>query len=669
MYPIVKYPKTCDVHQDVQNPVEFPASGFGRFIGAMSGDSLANLLSYLSIQDLANLELVSRGVRTVLHDKCGMSVSQLHKYYQYFLSLPKAEQHFYQAMATGNPQLLHHLRTVPAIFSPCYPVQCRPEALCAYYNQHFCQQMINAPSLSLSAAGCMEFLPIVSTFFLNANHNCLINGDSRARAMHIWAPDNSGSWHRELSTDYITGINMHNQHGGNILFLPSEQLSGEPPAVDAGGNAHEHLLSVVRRSDSGIWSEAQQMTVADIYPHLAHRCINEMILSDDGKSLVCIDHESGGAILCCETDGNWRHNNDLSWGDNHEICFSPDSQYIALFDGAEVSFITRDADGLWSCCSKIVFGLSSDVAVARQAASDDDRLFDNMEFDMAFSPDSRHFAAWSDDVGIYDESIPGAETEFYVKVAGLDQNRQWSHRLTITKKHSDPRHCFLLSVAFSPDGKLLVVATITGFDIWSLDDDNSWSPVMQDRAYIERAGQILRKLPDIQFSMNSRLLYFMMAASSLNVDDNELRASIWQRRDSGQWECARILSSSSLLKVSPRGSALVCGGESDCTDIYRCTHSGQWLWQHIKLSIQEACFNRQGCLIAARVNDGSLLLLGLSSDGTWQEKNRWRPEGQIRDFEFSPCSRSLQTRVYRNGKEVLTFWQIKPDLPLPLLEG
>lgn len=662
MYPIVKQLKTCHVHQEPQSRVDFPASDFGRYIRSMSGDLLANLLSYLSIQDLANLELVSRRVRTVIHDKCGLSVSELHKYNRYFLSLPKAEQQFYQVMVSANPQLLHHLRTVPSVFSPCYPVQCKPEALCAYYTNHFCQQMINAPSVTLAASGCMEFVPVVSSFFLNANHNRLINEDGRAKAMHIWAPDNSGNWGRELSMEYTTEINIHNQHGGNILFLPYDRLSGEPPAAGTEFSGHEHLLSVFKRSDSGIWSEAQQMTAVDVYPHFAHPRINEMILSDDGKSLVCIDYESGGVILCCETDGNWRHNNDLSWGDNHEICFSPDSRFLVLFDGTEVFFLARDADGLWSCSSSMAFGPGSNGALASQAESEEDRLF-GMEFDMAFSPDSRHFALWSDDVGIFDESIAGTEKEFCVKVAGLGPNRQWSHRLTITKIHNDPGHCFLLSAAFSPDGRLLVVTTITGFDIWGLGDDHRWSPVMQNRAYNEEAGQVLLKLPDIQFSMDSRRLYFMMAAASLDADDDKLRACIWQRRDSGQWECALTLSSSSLLKCSPRGNTLICRGESESTDIYQYTLTGQWLRQQINQPIKEVCFNRQGCLLASLVAGGSMLLLGLASDGSWQEKNRWRPYGQIRGFEFSPCSRSLQTRVYRNDKEMITFWRIVPDQP------
>ena len=660
MHPIGKHLKTCDVHQDVQNRVDFPDSGFGRFIRAMSGDSVAYLLSYLSMQDLANLELVSRSISTVVHDKCGLSVSELHKYSGYFLSLPKAEQHFYRVITSGNPQLLRHLKTVPAVFSPCYPVQCKPEALCAYFTNHFCQQMINAPSVTLTAAGCMEFVPYVSSFFLNANHNCLISENGRAKAMHIWAPDNSGKWCRELSMKYTTEVNIHNQNGGDILFLPYNRLSGEPSA-STESDSHKHLLSVFKRSDCGTWCEAQQMTAADVYPHFAHPHINEMIGSDDGKLLVCIDRESGGAILCCDTDGNWRHNNDLSWGDSHEICFSPDSQYLALFDGAEVSFITRGADGLWSCSSKIAFESGSNT-LASPAESEDDRLFD-MEFDMTFSPDSRHFALWSDDFVISDESIPDAEKEFYVKVAGLDPNRQWSHRLTITKKHHDPSHCFLLSAGFSPDGRLLVVTTITGFDIWGLGEDDRWAPVIQDQAYNEETREALLKLPDIQFSMDSRRLYFMMAVSSLDVDDDKLRASIWQHRDSGQWECTQTLSSRSLLKCSPLGNALICTGESECTDIYQYTHTGQWLWQQINQPLKEVCFNRQGCLFASRIAEDTLLLLGLSCDGSWQEKKRWRTDGQIKDFEFSPCSRSLKTRVYRNNKEVITFWRIVPDQP------
>lgn len=659
MYPIVKHLKTSVVHQDGQNRVDFPDSGFGRFICAVSGDSVAYLLSYLSMRDLANLELVSRRVRTIVHDKCGLSVSDLHKYCRYFLSLPKAEQQFYRVMTSGNPQLLHHLKTVAAVFSPCYPFQCKPEALCAYFINHFCQQIINAPSVTLTAAGCMEFAPYVSSFSLNANHNCLISENGRAKTMHIWAPDNSGNWCRELSMKYTTEVNIHNQNGGDILMLPYNRLSNGPPGARSG--SHDHLLSVFKRSDSGIWCEAQQMTTAQVYPHFACPLINEMIVSDNGKLLVCIDRESGGAILCCDTDGNWRHNNDLSWGDSHEICFSRDSQCLALFDGAEVSFITRDADGLWSCSSKMAFE-SGNNTLASQAESEDDRLFD-MEFDMTFSPDSRHFALWSDDFVLSDESTPGAEKEFYVKVAGLDQNRQWSHRLTITKKHHDSSHCFLLSAGFSPDGLLLVVTTITGFDIWGLDEDNRWAPVLQDRNYNEEARQPLLKLPDIQFSMDSRRLYFMMAESSLDVDDHNLRASIWQHRDSGQWECAQTLSSRSLLKCSPLGNALICTGESECSDIYQYTHTGQWLWQRMNQPLKEVRFNHQGCLLAARIAGDTLLLLGLTSDGTWQEKKRWRPDGQIRDFEFSPCSRSLQTRVYRNNKEVITFWRIVPDHP------
>lgn len=663
MYPIVKHLKACDSHQDGQNPVDFPASRFERFLCSMSGDSMVYLLSYLSIQDLANLELVSRSVRTVVHNKSGLSVRELCNYYRYFLSLPKAEQQFHQVMTNGNPQLLRHLRTVPAVFSPCYPALCKPEVLCAYFTNHFCQQLINAPSVTLTAVGCMEFVPYVSSFFLNANHNCLISENGRARAMHIWAPDNSGNWRRELSMKYTTEVNIHNQNGGNILFLPYNRLSGEPPAASTESGGHEHLLSVFKRSDCGIWSEAQQMTAADVYPHCAHPRINEMIASDDGKLLVCIGHESGGVILCCGTDGNWRHNTDLNWGDNHEICFSPDSHYLALFDGAEVSFITRDTDGLWSCNSKIAFAQGGNTAQASQAESEDDRLFD-MEFDMTFSPDSRHFALWSDDfVGTSDESTADAEKEFYVKVAGLDPNRQWSHRLTITKQHHDSSNCFLLSAGFSPDGRLLVVTTITGFDIWGLGDDNRWAPVLQDRHYNEETRQALLKLPDIQFSMDSRRLYFMMAESSLNVDDHKLRASIWQHRDSGQWECAQTLSSRSLLKCSPLGNALICTGESECTDIYQYTHTGQWLCQQINQPLKEVCFNRQGCLLASRTAGDTLLLLGLTSDGTWQEKKQWRPDGQIRDFEFSPCSRSLKTRVFSNNKEVIMFWRIVPDQP------
>ncbi|WP_257265857.1 hypothetical protein, partial [Endozoicomonas sp. ONNA2] len=129
--------------------------------------------------------------------------------------------------------------------------------------------------------------------------------------------------------------------------------------------------------------------------------------------------------------------------------------------------------------------------------------------------------------------------------------------------------------------------------------------------------------------------------------------------------------------ISPNGETIVCNDPAGHMNIYQrkpvgelCAEpAGEWVRQRIEFSVNQADFNQEGYLLAVvpATDSHSLILFGLTADGSWQERSRLQTENRIGKFCFSPCSRTIQVTslLPRNGDVsvplVVSFWQVMPE--------
>ncbi|WBA80581.1 hypothetical protein [Endozoicomonas sp. GU-1] len=268
-----------------------------------------------------------------------------------------------------------------------------------------------------------------------------------------------------------------------------------------------------------------------------------------------------------------------------------------------------------------------------------------------FSPDNRHFVIYFDDH--YDDDAIERDYFFAVIVA-LDPQGQWREKKRIIKTCKQPFDGYYLKPNFSPDGRLLIFNSEYSLDIWELNTDDQWLPAVQEK---DQYG--------------GGTIHFSADPCEFIRQCEWARVTIWRKAASGIWGQAETFPAESVTKISPNGETIVFNDHAGHTDIYQrkpvgelCAEpAGEWVRQRIEFSVEQVGFNQEGYLLALvpETDSQSLILFGLTADGSWLERSRLQTEDRIRKFCFSPCSRTIQVTSFLVTGLVVSSWQIMPD--------
>lgn len=635
-------------------------------IAMLPTELLLQITGYLSLNDACNLALVSRRMYSVL-DEYG-----LFEVVRHYGRLRKNEQQFYRNLSITNPQLIHHLRTskIHVIAGQSRCTENLP-AICAFHTYHLRHETINAISLNFSLKSTFGREDNITDHYLNKNHSRLIINDRNNCQFSIWSAGNDGSWNREftIERDYLFNCyNSIDRYHGNTIFLPADSPTLHRPLFQQYG-AKDALLSVSQRDERGFWTETQRLTVHELFPEVCGDQRFEFITlscqaSPDGKSLIYTGTPGRSVILGRELNGQWaiKGNCSLSYTTN----FSPDSNHIAVNNETDVQFYGKQKDGSWSVTGMLEFKMYA------MDLTETDIVREYFSFDtIAFSPDSQHFVACFTDAGENSDNIAIHVENFFVVVFSLGDNGQWSEAIKIIQRQSPPTQYTSLEATFSPDSKYLVVHGESGFDIWHFTDDNRWVPAIKDHAYYQKSRGLL---PHSTVTFNTESSVFVLFRCGA--------AMVWQLNKHGAWGCQhsftypynrRLYRSyengtvPAIQKFSPDGSSIICTDERGRLDIQVQKQDGEWTRQtpDADLRICKLVFSQGGYLLAGvTVDDKScLIVLGVTPNGTWQEKGRLQAEGHITHINFSPCGRSIQVSSMDGNQKILSFWQIEPEEP------
>ena len=465
---------------------------------------------------------------------------------------------------------------------------------------------------------------------LNRDHSRLIVQDREARQTHIWQADRNGSFAHGLVFDFKVTSTYDGQDDPDILFVPCPDLV---EVID--------VLAIYERNATGEWVKAQVLTVDDLvddppqdkrshflfWDHEEH-----ITYSNDSSSVVCLAAGSYGTILGRGADGLWMNRGRCM--QYSSAVFSADNNHIALSDDDKLSLMSKNADGFWSETGGINLGFG--------------------ELQLAFSPDSRHFVSWfertgedEDDDARFDYDDYG-RNDFFLMLFSLDEQGQWTEKQRITKYLSEREAKCPLKARFSPDGKHLAVCSRYDFDIWTLNKDNCWTPVLEAMPYHQEHSIKSGKYSVINFVADSSMLMVV----------NDDSATVWALQDSGQWNWQHNFRYQRTFRprISPDAKAIVCETEHDKKGLWR-QKDGLWVWQDINGSIKQPRFNRDGSILAFIDQDEeALVLMAPARSGIWEEKNRLQFKGTVQRFEFNPSGRAVQVTCEENYKQVLSFW-------------
>ncbi|MGO0307176.1 hypothetical protein ACTL6P_11290 [Endozoicomonas acroporae] len=604
-----------------------------------------NITSYLSIEDISAFAQTCKAVASRLV-ACGLEEVR------YFLSLSQDKQNSCQTIIHSNRQLLQYLRTLSIFSRRHFPVQLSP-AFYACYARHARQQIIDATALTLKPVGSLN-MDSYSWHY----HDLELSMIAATRVegfIDILTPDRHGHWSRSAEIKYNEICYFHQQRANHILFIPqkvSRSLVGEPPHYKyIGYIGKDHLLSVYECHDDS-WVEQQQLTISEVFPQIRTILkndiylyqMNDLYLSPDASALVCTYDWREVAILGREAKGQWVNKGSITTPIRN-LLFSDDSRHVALWDGSYITLMGKSDDGAWSETGKIIVtDTDIDMNFITGAGSESE---DEFELEVLFSPDNQHFVTWFDNAG-----VDVHRDNFFVVIAALDPHGKWREKQRIVKTCEPPATYYPLEPAFGPDGRLLIITTDDGVEIWELNSEGQWLPAAQEQPCCGKGSVHFSVQPDEFISINWH------------------RISVWRKAASGTWGKSQTFSAGSLTRVSPDGGTIVCNESSGHTDIHQRQPSGEWISQRIEFSIRDGCFNNESCLLAVvpplETETDHLILLGVNADGIWQEKDRLQSENRIHAFCFSPCSRSIQIESDRGGNGVripsfFSFWRIVPD--------
>ena len=497
--------------------------------------------------------------------------------------------------------------------------------------------VVSLPELTTetSATQCKKLFQItvdrLSKYSLNQDHSRLMIQDQKTKQTEVWEADQNGSFVKSFTFD----CNVSGQYGGqqnpNFLFVLHNG------AADVANPIH-----VYERKASGDWVKAQELTVDDLVrdPDLPLNDFEwsyidaRIMQSNDSSAVVCLTKGRYGSILGRGADGLWVNRG--SCMQYSTAVFSADSNHLALAhdgDKGKLALMSKNADGCWLETGGVNLGFG--------------------EWQLAFSPDCRHFIAWFEHTGEDHELLFYADygrQNFFVMLFSLDSQGQWGEKQRITKFTSKLKARYPLKAEFSPDGKHLTICAKFEFEVWTLNEDNNWTPALQATPY-----QKYR----IRY-MNCSVINYA-ADSSMLVLVNDESVEVWALQDGGRWERQHKFGHQRTFwpRISPNAKTIICETESGKRGLWQ-QKDGLWTWQDINARIYHPRFNCDGSILAfVDRDDESLVLMAPDRHGDWQEKSRLPFQREVKRFQFHPSGRALQVTCKGNVEDEKPRWPFR----------
>ena len=584
------------------------------------------IAQYLSMQDMDNLGRVSWKLESSLMT-CGLSNIR------HYLSLPKNQQRYYRQMATGNRQLIDLIRKKKKLACGYhFPVQFGP-AMCHAFTHSLRQRLISSTTISLEPRGCIEAAPydihglLFERIFMNKHFNRLgLHNPARCEITY-WKTDIDGFW----SSDHR--FRYSDEDVDYLRFDADLKLTND-------GRVY------IRDEDKT--AQVVGLSIADSPGRLTLNLSAETVfkLSDDRKTLVYL--QTGIAtIYDLQRDNHWlckgRFNTDVT-------LFCPDGLYIALKRADQVCFLKRNRSGSWISSGNIDF------------VKPENESYGCYDKAVVFSPDGCHVLARCTHKRRWFRPHLAPDLFVHAVIGSIDSDGQWFTQNVIKKTIPKSHYHDLSKIAFTQDGKHIIVVGKSDFDAWRLSEDGQWIESVKNCPVADNSDMLER---DIDLEMRlSREGGVMM----INLWTHII---IWAVDSNGSWhrQMQEPTRYRHFTKISPDGKSLICPDGSGETVIWLRDSGNNWHQQAVEIPILSlAKFNDQSCLLAVTApvkvssfNTDTIILLGLTPQQEWQEKCRLMVDGHIFKLRFSPCGRSMRAD-YREGNKMKTaFWHINPD--------
>ena len=600
-----------------------PGNFCGRWITVMPDNVLETIAQYLSMQDMDNLGRVSRKLESSLMT-CGLSNIR------HYLSLPKNQQRFYQQMATGNHQLIDQIRKEKLACGYRFPVQFSP-AMCIAFTHSLRQRFISSTAISLEPRGCIEAKPydnhglIFERFFINNSFNRLGLDNIAQCEVTYWKADINGFWRSDRRFRYSR------EYVDYLRFDADLELTNN---------------GCVYVRDEGKIVQVVGLSVADSPARLTLNLADKSVfkLSDDRKTLLYLQ-PGNATIYDLERDDHWHCTGRFT--PVQDALFCPDGLYIALLRADDVCFLKRSKSGSWVSSGSVNY------------LKPENNSYTCSDKAVVFSPDGCHVLAKCTHKHRWYSQHLLLMPDLYVNAAigSIDSDGQWFTQHVIRKTLPKTYYHHVSKIAFTQDGKHIIVAGKTDFDAWRLSENGQWKESVKNC----RATDNLDLFENIDLNMQLSSGVMMMILGKQII--------IWTVDSNGSWyrQMQEPSRSPFQAQISPDGKSLVCPDGSGKTMIWLRDPDNNWHQQAAQIpDLSLAKFNDQSCLlaVAARMsscNTDTIILLGLTPQQEWQEKCRLMVDGHIIELSFSPCGRSMRADYSEGNKFKTAFWHINPD--------